>query len=341
MNCKHLVVVLAFACVLSAQSQPPSPSLSDRNKQQKQPSATVQNGTRNDQRGTEDSPIVVKILGTAQANQESTKGHGNGSNQTTDWWMFGATLVIAIIGAIQTRVFWIQAKRLKETIEKMEEVSGKQTADIQASLAQTTRAAGAMQEIATSMATSVESVKVSVGINREIADTQKLVTELQSRPYLSVAFNEAIFQDANHVFEVQSIMRNHGNTPAYDVTFRAASGIISWPIPDDFEFPLPDNTAAPSVSFLAPGTHKLITRTVLGRVHDDEVTSIKLAVPPRCLAMWGVVRYRDAFGKSRKLRFAFTVSWMPWLKGMDKDKDGNPRPEQQFSHDTAHHNDAD
>ena len=268
-----------------------------------------------------------------------------------DWmdklnWVFAATLVLIGGGGVYAAVRTLKAiERQAELMERQateaRESTAQQGRDVQASIAEATRSARAMEGIAESMASNVESVRESVGISREIADTQKLVTELQSRAYLSVAFNTALFQDANHVFEVQAIMHNRGNTPAYDVTFSAVAGIIAAPIPDDFEFPLPDNSAGASVSFLAPGTHKLITRSVLGRVHDDEVNSIKRDTPPRCLAMWGVVRYRDAFEKSRQLRFAFSVGWIPWIKGMDKDKDGNPLLEQQISHDTTHHNDAD
>jgi hypothetical protein len=195
------------------------------------------------------------------------------------------------------------------------------------SVAEATRSANAMEGVAASMAVNVESVKESVGINRDIANTQKLVTELQSRPYLYAAFEAALFQDANHVFEVRATLHNRGNTPAYDVTFRAAAGIIPAPVPGDFGFPLPDNSAGASVSVLAPGTHKLIARSVPGRADDDEVDSIKYGTGPQCLAMWGVVKYRDAFEKSRQLRFAFTVNWVGWIKGMGEDKDGNPLPE--------------
>lgn len=340
MRFPQIPVIAALLCQLLL-SQIPTPSLPKGKTQQKQPAANVQDRAYDDQRGTEKSPFVVKVLRSSQADGESANGKGKGGNQPTDWWMFGATMVIAIIGAIQTRVFWVQAQRLKETILKMDEISAKQTEDIQKSLAESVRGAGAMESIAQSMAINVESVRQTVVINREAADRQKLVTELQSRAYLSAAFNSAIFQDANHVFEVQAILHNHGSTPAYEVTFRAAAGIIPAPIPEDFAFPLPDNSAGASVSFLAPGTHKLITRSVLGRVHDDEVDSIKRGIPPRCLAIWGVVRYRDAFDKPRQLRFAFAVNWIPWVKGMDKDRDGNPLPEKMFSTDTTHHNDAD
>jgi hypothetical protein len=31
------------------------------------------------------------------------------------------------------------------------------------------------------------------------------------------------------------------------------------------------------------------------------------------LGKWGSVNYRDAFMKTRQLRFAFTVTWLPWV----------------------------
>ncbi len=92
---------------------------------------------------------------------------------------------------------------------------------------------------------------------------------------------------------------------------------------------------------MAPGTTKLLSRRVSSRVPDDEVDAIKLGNPPRGFAMWGVVKYRDAFNNVRHVRFAFVVYWIPWLPGMDKTKDGKPLPPNIMSYDTAHHNDAD
>src|SRR5207249_6885466 len=99
--------------------------------------------------------------------------------------------------------------------------SAQQARDVQASIAEATRVSKAMEGIAVSMATSVESVKESVHISREIATVQKLATELQSRAYISVAFDSAFFQDAEHDFEVSAVLQNSGNTPAYDVVFKA------------------------------------------------------------------------------------------------------------------------
>jgi hypothetical protein len=191
-----------------------------------------------------------------------------------------------------------QAELMERQANEARSSATQQARDVQASIAEATRASRAMEGIAESMAANVESVRVSLGISREIADMQKLATELHSRAYLSAIFTAAGYQDANHVFEVQAALRNHGNTPAYDVTFRAVAELLPVPIPDDFAFPLPDDTAGPSVSLMAPGITKLITRRVPGKVPDDQVEDIKRGRTPRCLAMWGVVKYRDAFNKN-------------------------------------------
>jgi hypothetical protein len=306
----------------------------------KHPNATNKQ-TNDDLRGTDNSPVVVKVLPTPKTNEETADIKQDRKDQTAvNWWMVKLTGAIVLIGIIQGLVFALQARRLRQTIIKMEEIAKGQTDDMKASIREATRASTAMEGIATSMASSVQSVRESVGITREIADRQKIVTELGGRAYLSATFNAAFYQDANPVFEAQALLTNRGSTPAYDVTFRAAVGILPSPIPDDFEFPLPDDTAGVSVSFIAPGLAKIITRNLPNRVPDNEVAAIKQCGPPHCFAMWGIVNYRDAFSEPRYVKFAFMVRWIGWIEGMGKDKDGNPLPPQIVSEDTGRHNEA-
>jgi hypothetical protein len=258
----------------------------------------------------------------------------------------GALLAAIGIGGVVAALLTLraiekQAGLMETQIQDARNANEASARDVQASIAEAVRSARAMEGVAESMAINAVSVKESVGISREIADMQKLATMLQSRPYLSAGINTAFFQDENHVFEVQAFLRNHGNTPAYDVTFRSVAEIIETPIPDDFAFPLPDEAAGTSVSFMAPGTIKLITRSLPSRVPGDQVDGIKQGNPPRSLVMWGTVKYRDAFAETRQLKFAFTVFWIGWVAGMDKDKDGRPLPEKVMSVDTARHNEAD
>jgi hypothetical protein len=240
--------------------------------------------------------------------------------------------LIFIIGALQTLVFWIQATRLKKTIEKMDEIATGQTRDMRDSINEATRAANAMEGVAKSLAQNVLDVQKSVEISREIADRQRLVTELSGRAYLSVSFQDAAYQDPTHIFEAAAMIVNRGNTPAYEVTFQAAADIVPFPIPEEFDFPLTAANVGSSVSIIEPQGVKTMRRTVSsGRIPDEQVELIKRGGPPRCLAMWGVVNYKDAFHEPRYVKFAFTVYWAGTRK------DGSPII---MSADTAHHNDS-
>jgi hypothetical protein len=322
----------------------------------KQQANLAGDNTQRPQIGTNSSPLVVETHARAESKEESAKtqndkDHAASIERWTLIFTGGATfftgfLVVigwrGVVAANRTlRAIEKQAGLMETQIEDARKSGENSVRDVQASIAEAIRSAKAMEGVAESMAANASSVKESVRISQDIANMQELATTLHGRAYLSVFLNGAKFQDANHVFEVQAALRNHGNTPAYDVTFRAAVQIIDAPLREDFAFPLPDETAGPSVSLMAPGITKLITRSVLSKVPDEQVEAIKRALPPRCLAMWGVVKYRDAFKEARHLKFAFTVAWIPWVKGMEKDKDGNALAEQIMSYDTARHNDAD
>lgn len=314
------------------------------------------NKAAENQRGTEISPLIVDTEGhrdtpaeSAEKTREKEEKHG------VDTWTLrwagitaGTTIILMLAGiggvyaALRTlRAIEKQAGLMETQIADAKKSSEDSARDVQASIAEAVRSATAMEGVARSMAINAESVKTSVAISREIADTQKMATELQSRAYLSTGFNTATFQDANHVFDAEVVLQNRGNTPAYDVGFRAAAQIVPVPIPENFAFPLPDDTAGLSVSLMAPGTTKTIRRWVSGRVPENEVEGIKLGTGQRGLAMWGIINYRDAFQKSRHIKFAFTVVWIPWLAGMDRDANGRPLAPKIMSFDTAHHNQAD
>jgi hypothetical protein len=329
-----IYVGLAMACAIAvaSQSQPAGRPAPRRNPSQQQQSRSAQ-PSEVDQRGTENSPIVVKVLPAPKTPEETAQERAARNDlSAANWWMVRLTGLIFIIGALQTLVFWIQATRLKKTIEKMDEIATGQTKDMRDSINAAARAADAMEGVAESLAQNVRDVQESVAISREIADRQKLITELGARAYLSVLFENAIYQDASHIFESIVTVVNRGNTPAYEVTFEAAADIVPVPVPDDFNFPLSPADAGTSVSIIAPQTNKIIRRTAAtGRVPDEEVELIKSGGPPRCLAMWGVLKYKDAFREPRYVKFAFTVYWAGTRK------DGSPII---MSADTAHYNDS-
>jgi len=319
---------IALLCV-SLQSQPLSPTPPIKRGQPKQLPTGATDQPNGNNRGTEQSPVFVKVLPPEKTHDESandkTKALGF-DNSSAEWWMVRLTAAIAIIGLIQTIVFGIQAHRQKQTISKMDEIATSQTRDVQASIAEATRAATAMENVATSMAESAESVRTSVAINREIADTQKLVTELQSRAYLVAIFAAMTPQNdtTNIRFQPHIQIENRGNTPAYDVRFSISADVAAFPLRDEFTFALPPQPLGHS-SAIGPGLHKLISGVVPKIYPKVEADQVCMGVGQRVIA-WGIVKYRDAFKIERSLKFGFTfyqigASWM--------------------SMDTERHNDAD
>ncbi len=220
--------------------------------------------------------------------------------------MVRLTGAIVFIGLVQTIVFGLQALRLKQTIEKMEEIAGKQTLDVQASIVEATRAAQAMEQVSESLALNAKSVGESVGITREIADRQRLITELQSRAYLLVLFEGMVPQNiaANVKFEPRIRIENKGGTPAHNIRFAIRADVLSFPLRDDFTFPLPTDEFAYS-SAIGPGLHKIIFAVVPNIYAEAEAEQIASGLGRRVVT-WGIVKYEDAFHIERYIRFGFT-----------------------------------
>jgi hypothetical protein len=315
-----ILLLVAVATIAAAQSKRQPEPIPQRTQQQ----------STTDQRGTDNMPLVVRVLPAPKTAEEAAQDQSQRNDEASaNWWMVKLTGIIALIGLIQAFVFWVQAGRLKATITKMDEIATGQTNDMQDSIAQAGRAAAAMERVAQAMAENVENLKTTVGINREIADRQKLVTELQSRAYLSVIFNGIVPQDSKTGirFQPSVALLNNGNTPAYKVVFRTATDVLPHPLPNDFGFPLPDALPHRSISVIGPRLNKILSAVVPKLYSDVEVEQIKIGVGQR-LHMWGHVTYEDAFGIERYVKYSFSFYYLA---------DGKS----SMSMDTAHHNDSD
>jgi hypothetical protein len=256
------------------------------------------------------SSVTARVLPAATAQEFSVEGQADRDNHSpANWWMVRLAFLIVLICTFQTWLFGLQARRLKHAVEKMEEIAEGQTIDMQSSIDEVSRAATAIERMVEAMTLSGESIKNSVVINREIADRQKFIMESQSRAYLQVGLENGVCQDETYVFETIASIANRGNTPAYDVTYRCATDVVPYPIPDDFVFSLRNEHSEISVSIIGPGGTKSIRSTVPNRIPDDELEAIKSANGARRLIMWGEVNYKDAFGQARYVRFAFCAYW--------------------------------
>ena len=304
----RLVRTLLIALLCQAlQSQTPAPTPGIKRNPPQQPATGAKDQPSGDKRGTEQSPIFIKILPAEKAQDEASNVKTPELDKSSaDWWMVRVTAAIAVIGLIQTIVFGIQAYMLRSTISKMDEIAGGQAKDVQASIAEATRAASAMEGISVSMASNVESVRESVGITREIADRQKLISELQSRAYLATVFEVVLSQNiaTGFKFEVRHKIINQGHTPAHNIRYSMFADVQSFPLSDNFSFPLPAEVSG-HCSDIGPGLHKIIAGVVSTVYSETEEEQIKLGARQRIVS-WGMITYQDAFDIERFVRFGFT-----------------------------------
>ncbi len=285
---------------------------------QAHPSTTQQQSDRNE-RAAAPAPIIVQVLPAKKTQHEAAEEKAERQDQSdANWWLVRLTAVLACIGVLQTVVFGWQARRLKQTIDKMDEIATGQTGDMQASIGQATRAAAAMEgvanamaDVAAFMATNVEQLKITVATNKQIADRQKLVSELQLRAYINAVIGAGIFQDRtkNLKFEGRVLLVNEGPTPAHKAKHICDVGIFPVPLANGFEFPKM-GTAAAGENMIGPRQNRSLSAVLDYFVADDAVEAIKSG-NGQGLYVWGNITYEDAFGQERKTDFCHLLTWLP------------------------------
>jgi hypothetical protein len=137
------------------------------------------------------------------------------------------------------------------------------------------------------------------------------------RAYLTVIFGSATYQEKekNYFFGGMPRLVNTGHTPANKVGYKAKVDILSGPLPDKFDFPLPDEIVGGSV--LGPNQSSELNSRLDYFVPDDEVSDIKLG-HPRALYIWGIVTYEDVFGEPHETKFCQSFTWFKTGKGEDE-----------------------
>jgi hypothetical protein len=222
---------------------------------------------------------------------------------STDIWLVWLTGALVFVGSMQTVVFGLQAKRLKETVQKMDEVAAGQTSDMRASITEATRAATAMEQMSVSLARNTLIVA-------EMADSQRVFWQRQMRAYLSVNYGAVVPQDNSTGWrtEVRLILVNTGHTPAHDVSYQAKAAVLPIPLPVGFEFPIPDFPPS-SKSVIGPGQNMLISHAISDLLSEGEIAEYTTGNKTR-VYMWGVVTFKDVFGQEQIVKFCQFVQWM-------------------------------
>jgi hypothetical protein len=126
MRLRCLAVALTLLAAFASDSWGQSKEVPKRNEPQAQ-SKDIQKQPPTDQRGTDNSPLVVRVLTPPQDRTEAAQpSKTNDEKPPTDWYMFGVTVVLAFIAVLQLIAFVVQARRLGQTIDVMKDTAQRQ-----------------------------------------------------------------------------------------------------------------------------------------------------------------------------------------------------------------------
>jgi len=141
-----------------------------------------------DRRGTKDAPFVVDPKGHVDTPEEAAKSKSDEDRKATvEGWTVASAVTVTVPDGTLVIIGWRgvnaanrtlreisrQANLMDQQLTESRLTSAQQAADVQASIAEATRASKAMEGMAESMALNVESVQESVSISRKISETQK------------------------------------------------------------------------------------------------------------------------------------------------------------------------
>ncbi len=157
---------------------------------------------------------------------------------------------------------------------------------------------------------------------------QVLTSRRQLRAYISAFPGTIHVQDEpkGNRYNFRAVIKNTGQTPAYDVLHNGVFKVLPMPLPDGFRFDLPPPHKHRASGALGPGerstsyvaAEEFFAPSVIGRFNNLEAIA---------LYGYGVVTYKDAFKRKHKTRYGFFIA---------KPEDGKV-----IAASTTDHNDAD
>jgi hypothetical protein len=293
------MMVIGLAVSSSALGQPQQPD-GDQTKKQMQA----------DERGTAQSPLIVKVLPTpksaAEAEQDSKESADKSTNDRVNLIIAAFTAVVLLFQLI---VFGYQGWQLRRTVRAMRKIADDQGKDTKEIIAESAKTATALGSVAASMAENTVSVKQSVETQSRMAQRQELIGELQTRAFVAVNYLGLVPQnnDTMYRFEPRMQIVGTGLTPAYKVQYQAGCDILPFPLPNGFEFQIPDIPPG-GVGMLGPRNIFTISAVAPRMYSDLEIAEIKAGITRR-LFIWGKITYEDAFKKERYVTFAQSIVW--------------------------------
>jgi hypothetical protein len=241
------------------------------------------------------SPSIPQI--SALQSKSTPDREQDAPNPQSKPWLTHGELVMSILTGIYvllTLVYVCISGSTLKAIKRGEENSSKQF----------------IEEIA-EVRKSADAAKDSANATQRIVATLKEGYAQQMRAYLAVGIGFAVYQVRldNKKFEGKPLVINTGQTPALKVRHRSKAAILSIPLPNDFNYPLPDEDAG--ASMLGAQRTANISAIVEEFVSDADVADIKHGTGANGLYIWGIVSYEDVFGQTHTTKYCQGLTWLP------------------------------
>lgn len=271
MRFPYLVIALAFLAVVASDSWGQSKGRSQE-MGVKQPEAAVsQQKGREDQRGTEQSPLIVKVKPTQKTDAEREEeakerervAHNDRQKEKSDADLVAYTQELAFF----TKGLFIATVILAIATVGLGVFAFFQSRDTKASVAEAKRAA----DIAEDSLVKLQRAFVSVQQIRHVSHLDPGIGKIW--------------------WSFHVIWENSGASPTRNLRFFVSRYLEDTDIPPDFKFD-PMQTARP-VTFLGP---KATTSSAEIAVTGDELAAVQSGT--KFLYLWGRTDYRDVFAKT-------------------------------------------
>jgi hypothetical protein len=260
-----LLTLLSFVLAYNVYAQLPKQPLTQPNHAQETPN--------HDKRGTEQSPIVIKVLPPFNEDEKTAAEKKERQDKTeSDWWLVKLTGTLAAIGVLQLVVFGLQARRLRQTVDEMKIA---------------TKASEKSAEAARKSAEVAE--KALITTTKAIVFNSKIhqVAGLSQKAGMAVT---------DWTFFI--IWENTGTTPTRHLHMSTNWKPFDTGMPDDFDFP--DLSAPP---FIRP---KIVigpkATTWSGGCEIPIAVLIEASEKKKHIYLWGWVEYNDVFDATTRHR---------------------------------------
>lgn len=306
---RHFLAVSLFlflTATVYAQSQGPTPT--ERaivgHKAQDKSSEKHKEGNTSHQ-GTENHPFFVKIVNPQMnengPNSTAQKKNQNASNSHFLLWFYGlfnelpfTDIMLVVFNGLL--VFF--TARLYHSTRGLWRSAEKQSKDLKLSAEASVRFADAMEKVAKAM-------EETSNTNKEISWRQQRFM----RAHLSVTPRGWVKQNRETVYpyEISMLVKNSGNTPAYNVTTTIRLDVFAHPLPEDIDLSLPP-TLDIKMSIAAHSQDTFITGRLNRLLSDEEIEQITKGATPKLYA-FGEVHYDDVFGETHYTNFCRWAAW--------------------------------